>query len=209
MPHICSQMERPKKEQNQSMSDSYVSVVPTVYSTSPDYLSPEEYPVWNTTRAIDIKRKIIESTQTSNISDLGLHINEAEHDVKRIRLSNIQELLVAQNFGSTSNRDDVLQQRQRDLITANATSPFLNYPLSIDNNTSGVAASEAKLRSIQMDIMAVEREIYLRQQKRQQNQLLSRLSYQRPVATTPNTSLESFQKALAVLQYQCSNGFNC
>ena len=69
----------------------------------------------------------------------------------------------------------------------------------------GVTASEAQLRSIDMKIIAVEKEIWLRQQRRRQNQLLSVLSCHAPMgmamAMATNQSLDSLQGGLNLLQH--------
>mgnify|MGYP000273856508 CR=1 FL=1 len=88
----------------------------------------------------------------------------------------------------------VLQQLQQNAIVAQAMSNVL---------VPSVAASEAKLRSIDMNIIAVEKEIWLRQQRRRQNQLLSVLSCHAPMgmAMATNQSLDSLQGGLNLLQH--------
>ena len=191
MPHICSQMERPKKEETLSRSDSYSSIVPDFYD-----------PALCTLGDNGIKRKVTESTQVINSSSIDMNINVSEHGPKRMRLNDMNAFVGTQQLGFGGSQHNILQQLQQNAIVTKAINSMLR---------PSVAASEAELRSIDMNIIAVEKEIWLRQQRRQQNQLLSVLSHRAPMAMDMaiNPSLNSLKDALNMLQHQNQSTMFC
>ena len=141
-----------------------------------------------------VKRKEIQCTQVSNTSSQDMHINVSEYGPKRMRLNDMGAFVDTEHLGFGRSQHNILQQLQQNAIVSQAMNNLLS---------PGVTASEAQLRSIDMKIIAVEKEIWLRQQRRRQNQLLSVLSCHAPMgmAMATNQSLDSLQGGLNLLQH--------
>ena len=107
MPHICSQMERPKKEETLSRSDSYSSVVPDFYE-----------PALSTLGENGMKRKEIECTQANNTSSLDMNINVSEYGPKRMRLHDMGAFVDTEHLGYGRSQHNILQQLQQNAIVS-------------------------------------------------------------------------------------------